>query len=103
MALVRALLSRRFMSTTASASPARQRQLFFIWAPDKTEEGTFERRLSVRSNHLESAKENISGGFIRAYLLKVFLDRQVHVLLQQGLLVQCLHRNPLQARMHQRR
>jgi len=65
---LRALLSRplpRHMSTTASA-PARQRQLFFIWAPDKTEEGTFERRLSVRSNHLESAKEEISGGFIRA-------------------------------------
>lgn len=63
---LRALLNRplpRYMSTTASA---RQRQLFFIWAPDKTEEGTFERRLSVRGNHLESAKENISGGFIRA-------------------------------------
>lgn len=65
--MVRALLTRplsRFMSTAASP---RQSQLFFIWAPDKTEEGTFERRLSVRSTHLESAKAHKSDGFIRAY------------------------------------
>jgi hypothetical protein len=48
-------------------SPARSRQLFFIWAPDKADEGTFERRLSVRNDHLESAKAHVSDGFIRAY------------------------------------
>ncbi|KAK0461034.1 uncharacterized protein EV420DRAFT_1267286 [Desarmillaria tabescens] len=31
------------------------RSLFFVYCPDKTEDGTFERRLSVRSNHLEDA------------------------------------------------
>jgi hypothetical protein len=55
-----ALVFTRVMSTAAS------RQLFFIWAPDKTQDGTFERRLSVRGDHLQSAKESISAGFIRA-------------------------------------
>lgn len=41
------------------------RSLFFAYCPDKTEEGTFERRLSVRSTHLEDAAKNISGGYIR--------------------------------------
>ncbi|KAJ8518046.1 hypothetical protein ONZ45_g4849 [Pleurotus djamor] len=40
-------------------------QRFFVYAPDKTEEGTYERRLSVRPQHLEMAKENIAKGFIR--------------------------------------
>lgn len=46
------------MSTT-SAAP---RHKFLVYAPDKTNEGTFEKRLSVRSKHLETANErNIAG------------------------------------------
>ena len=51
--------------STASATATSQRQLFFVWAPDKDEEGTFERRLSVRESHLVTAKERISNGLIR--------------------------------------
>ncbi|KIK09333.1 hypothetical protein K443DRAFT_980 [Laccaria amethystina LaAM-08-1] len=51
------------MSTLAEGSPNRQR--FFVYAPDKTAEGTFEKRLSVRATHLETAKERISKGIIR--------------------------------------
>lgn len=51
------------MSTLAEGSPNRQR--FFVYAPDKTEEGTFERRLSVRPTHLETAKERTLKGIIR--------------------------------------
>jgi len=36
-----------------------------VYAPDKVEEGTFAKRLSVRSTHLEEVKAKISGGFIR--------------------------------------
>lgn len=36
-----------------------------VYAPDKVEEGTFEKRLSVRSMHLEEVKGKIAGGFIR--------------------------------------
>ncbi|KAK7472956.1 hypothetical protein VKT23_001060 [Stygiomarasmius scandens] len=50
------------MSTTA-VSEARPK--FLVYAPDKTEEGTFERRLTARPDHLVKAKENISSGFIR--------------------------------------
>lgn len=56
------------MSTLAEGSPNRQR--FWVYAPDKTAEGTFERRLSVRATHLESAKERISKGIIRWYYSK---------------------------------
>ncbi|KAF9467346.1 hypothetical protein BDZ94DRAFT_1305426 [Collybia nuda] len=48
--------------TTAATST---RQRFFVYAPDNTAEGTFEKRLSVRPAHLESAKSRISDGFIR--------------------------------------
>ncbi|KAK0486040.1 hypothetical protein IW261DRAFT_1559474 [Armillaria novae-zelandiae] len=41
------------------------RSLFFVYCPDKTEEGTFERRLSVRSTHIEGAAKHISEGYIR--------------------------------------
>ncbi|PBK91737.1 hypothetical protein ARMGADRAFT_932343 [Armillaria gallica] len=41
------------------------RSLFFVYCPDKTEDGTFERRLSVRSTHLEDATKLVSGGYIR--------------------------------------
>ncbi|KAF9047354.1 hypothetical protein BJ165DRAFT_1526675 [Panaeolus papilionaceus] len=38
---------------------------FFVYCPDKTEPGTLEKRLSVRSKHLETAKDRIANGFIR--------------------------------------
>ncbi|PPQ93677.1 hypothetical protein CVT25_012736 [Psilocybe cyanescens] len=50
------------MSTTAS-TPVRHR--FFVYAPDKTEPGTLERRLSVREKHLVGAKVNHESGLIR--------------------------------------
>ncbi|KAF9497321.1 hypothetical protein BDN71DRAFT_1467774 [Pleurotus eryngii] len=40
-------------------------QRFFVYAPDKTEDGTFEKRLSVRPEHVEMAKKNIADGIIR--------------------------------------
>ncbi|KAG9220939.1 hypothetical protein CCMSSC00406_0002461 [Pleurotus cornucopiae] len=40
-------------------------QRFFVYAPDKTEDGTFEKRLSVRPEHVEMAKKNIADGVIR--------------------------------------
>jgi len=48
------------MSTTAIP-----RHKFFVYAPDKVEEGTFEKRLSVRPKHVETAKSRIEAGFIR--------------------------------------
>lgn len=47
----------------SAAAPSRQR--FMVYAPDKTEEGTFDRRLSVRQAHLEAAKIRIASGFTR--------------------------------------
>ncbi|KAJ6572081.1 hypothetical protein B0H19DRAFT_935854 [Mycena capillaripes] len=38
---------------------------FFVYAPDKTDEGAVERRLSVRPKHLENAAKNINDGVIR--------------------------------------
>lgn len=49
------------MSIQAQASP----KYFFVYAPDKTEEGTFERRMSVRPKHLEVAHERTTQGLIR--------------------------------------
>ncbi|KAF9528522.1 hypothetical protein CPB83DRAFT_854306 [Crepidotus variabilis] len=57
-------LLRTMSSAPVSAAPP-ARKLFFVWAPDKTEEGTFQKRLSVREKHLVTAKERIEGGFIR--------------------------------------
>ncbi|KAJ3517643.1 hypothetical protein NLJ89_g373 [Agrocybe chaxingu] len=49
-----------------SSSPATPvKHHFLVYAPDKTEPGTLERRLSVRESHLAVAKENIASGFIR--------------------------------------
>ncbi|KAL0579747.1 hypothetical protein V5O48_002241 [Marasmius crinis-equi] len=39
--------------------------LFYAYAPDRTEEGTFEKRMSVRPQHVELLKENIANGSIR--------------------------------------
>ena len=49
------------MSSQAQPAP----QYFFVYAPDKTEEGTFERRMSVRPKHLATAHERTGQGLIR--------------------------------------
>ncbi|KNZ77763.1 hypothetical protein J132_03821 [Termitomyces sp. J132] len=36
-----------------------------VYAPDCTTEGTFEKRLSVREDHLAGFKAKIDGGFVR--------------------------------------
>lgn len=38
---------------------------YFIYAPDKVDEGTLQKRLEVRSAHVEEAKQKIEDGFIR--------------------------------------
>ncbi|KAJ7253711.1 hypothetical protein B0H12DRAFT_1017457 [Mycena haematopus] len=38
---------------------------FLVYAPDKTDEGAVERRLSARPTHLENAAKAISAGLIR--------------------------------------
>ncbi|KXN90142.1 hypothetical protein AN958_04632 [Leucoagaricus sp. SymC.cos] len=48
-----------------SSATAAPRQRFLVYAPDKTEEGTLEKRLSVRSQHLESAKAKFTTGLVR--------------------------------------
>ena len=49
------------MSSQAQPAP----KYFFVYAPDKTEEGTFERRMSVRPTHLQVAHERTGQGLIR--------------------------------------
>jgi len=56
----RGVASFRSMSTTLS-----NRQMFFVYAPDKTDEGTLQRRLSVRPKHLERSTKMFETGFIR--------------------------------------
>ncbi|KAF9017530.1 hypothetical protein BDZ89DRAFT_1022153 [Hymenopellis radicata] len=47
------------------SSESAPRSLFFVYAPDKTDEGALERRLSVRSKHLEAAKAAFASGVVR--------------------------------------
>lgn len=54
------------MSTTETPSKPVLHN-FSVFAPDKTEPGTFEKRLSVRAKHLEKAGDLIGKGFISAY------------------------------------
>lgn len=46
-----------------STAPTRQR--FFVYAPDKTDEGTFQLRLSVREKHLVGVRAAVADGTIR--------------------------------------
>jgi len=46
-----------------STAPTRQR--FFVYAPDKTDEGILQLRLSVREKHLVGVKAAIADGTIR--------------------------------------
>lgn len=50
----------RLMST--SATPLSHK--FIVYAPDMTDEGALQRRLSVRSEHLVKAREQIARGTI---------------------------------------
>lgn len=56
-----ALYSAARMTTAAAAAKLN----FLVYAPDRTEEGTFEKRMSVRPAHLENAASLISSGFSR--------------------------------------
>lgn len=58
------IVNARMSSQAQSAS-----KLFFVYAPDKTDEGTFENRMTVRPKHLETAKERTAQGLIRRFLL----------------------------------
>lgn len=55
------------MSTNATTTPTRHR--FLVFAPDKTEGGTFEKRMSVRPVHIEGAKSNFANGLVRTLML----------------------------------
>ncbi|KZP08448.1 hypothetical protein FIBSPDRAFT_874564 [Athelia psychrophila] len=50
-------------STETAAAPTFHH--FVVWAPDKIEEGTFEKRLSVRSHHLEGLSKLIGSGDVK--------------------------------------
>jgi hypothetical protein len=54
----------RFTTSVDSATP--QLQAFFAYLPDKTDEGAFARRMSVRPQHLVRAKELFESGIFRA-------------------------------------
>ncbi|KAJ6616479.1 hypothetical protein B0H10DRAFT_2037227 [Mycena sp. CBHHK59/15] len=61
---IKGVLSSVFLSlSTMSASSGLPR--FFVYAPDKTDSGAFERRLSVRAKHFENATKAINDGTIR--------------------------------------
>lgn len=50
----------------SNSAPTRHR--FLVYAPDKTEEGTLDKRLSVRPKHLEGAKTNFANGLVRTQI-----------------------------------
>jgi len=60
LAVSRGIGSIRSLSTTPS-----NRHMFLVYAPDKTDEGAFERRLSVRPKHLVRSTKMFENGFIR--------------------------------------
>lgn len=49
-------------------SSAPPRHKFIVYAPDMTDEGALQRRLSVRPAHLQRAKEEIAKGVISTFL-----------------------------------
>ena len=54
------------MSVAAAASST-QRHKFIVYAPDFADEGALQRRLSVRSTHLDKAREQIAQGTISTF------------------------------------
>ena len=57
-------LSRWMSSHTESA---RARHKFIVYAPDMTNEGAFQRRLSVRQAHLDNASEQAKKGIVSKF------------------------------------
>lgn len=51
---------------------------FVVYAPDKAEEGTLERRLSVRAQHLENAQPLISAGIISMFDTLLLNESMAH-------------------------
>lgn len=92
----------RAMSTTSSSNPIRHR--FFVYAPDKMEEGTLARRLAVREKHLVSAKAGHESGFIRSHLPRISCS-QTHGYFQnqQALVARSQRQTPSRIQRHPRR
>lgn len=61
------VMFRPLFPAMAAASTSIPRHRFFVYAPDKTEQGTLARRLSVREEHLAGAKKGHESGIIRSY------------------------------------
>lgn len=70
------LVGLRTTFRTMSTNPAPTLQRFFVYAPDQTDVGAFQRRLAVRPVHLEAAKKRIGDGFIRETIS--LLDCMIH-------------------------
>nr|VWO99809.1 Uncharacterized protein [Ganoderma boninense] len=51
------------MSSQPSSAPARQK--FIVYAPDMSDEGAFQRRLSVRQSHLDNATIQAGNGVVK--------------------------------------
>ena len=51
-------------SMSSHAENARPRHKFIVYAPDMTDEGAFERRLSVRQAHLDNASKQAKKGIV---------------------------------------
>jgi hypothetical protein len=58
------------MTTTETAPTFHH---FVVYAPDKTEAGTFEKRLAVRSKHLENVQVLIGNGTISECITRAIL------------------------------
>jgi hypothetical protein len=55
---------------------------FVVYAPDKTEAGTFEKRMGARPKHLENAKTLIQSGFVSKsmeHLVYLYVVLQIQV------------------------
>lgn len=57
-------LNRHTIRNMSSAAAVRHK--FIVYAPDMTDEGAFQRRLSVRASHLERAGQKIKEGVVSA-------------------------------------
>lgn len=73
---------------------------FVVYAPDRAEEGTFEKRLSVRAKHLENAGPLISAGIISTFdnLLPRYLDSVLTDNYGQRSLARCSLQSPSNTR-----
>ena len=74
--MISRLLPRNFRAMSTASNPTKHR--FFVYAPDKTEEGTLARRLSVRPKHIEGAKAGHESGFIRTWGFLLYWKKYTH-------------------------